>query len=667
MNEPNGRQTDTAAEESSATLAEAREAFERQDWQRSYELLREAAAASDLRGGDLRRLAEAAFWTGRHDESLKTLERAFTALAAEGNMAAAGMTALEVARERQNRVEFAVAAGWSSRATTLLESVPESGEYGYLVLARASGALGEGNLDRARELAEQAVEIARRHGDRDLEALAVQRLGGVLLAQGEVTRGLALVDEATLSAVAGELRTMTTAVVYCRTISHCQELADFRRAGEWTEAAAQWCELRSVTGFPGVCRVHRADIMRFRGAWAEAEAEARRACEELQGFDLAVVGEAFYEIGEVRFRFGDFDAAEDAFREAHRLGREPQPGLALLRLARGDVAAASAAIRRAVEDETWDRLARARLLPALVEIALANDEVEAARSAAEELDTIAGTYGSPAIQAAADHAHGAVLLRSGDSAEAVRRFKRALLRWREVDAPYDAARVRVALAGAYRLVGDEGGAALELGAARAAFESLGARADLERVESILAETVAAGSKAAPERATMTFMFTDIVRSTALVEAFGDSAWANLLRWHDQTLRSLFAAHGGREINHTGDGFFVGFEDPQKGIDCAVAIQRSLAAHRRDHGFAPEVRIGVHTAEVARRGRDFGGRGVHEAARIAALAGGGEILASRDSLIEGKSPYQVSPPRAASLQGFSEPVEVVAIDWSRAPA
>jgi class 3 adenylate cyclase/Tfp pilus assembly protein PilF len=648
--------------DASGSQIEAREALERQDWQRSYELFRETSAG-DLGGDDLRRLSEAAFWTGRHDESLKALERAFAVLIQEGDAAKAGLTALDVARERQNRLEFALATGWFGRATTLLEQVPDSREYGHLVLARAVGALRGGDLDRARELAEQAVAIARRFGDRDLEALGVQHLGGVLLARGEVAHGLELLDEATLSAVAGELSTLTTAIVYCRTISRCQELADVRRAGEWTDAASRWCELKSVTGFPGICRVHRAGIMRLRGAWTQAEAEARRACEELQGFGhFDVVGEAFHEIGEIRLRAGDFDAAEDAFRQAHRLGGNPQPGLALLRLARGDVTAASAAIRRALEDETWDRLARARLLPARVEIALAADEIEAARAAAEELEAIAGTYGSPAIRAAADHAYGLVSLRTGEASEASRRLKRALQEWREVDAPYEAARTRVVLADACRALGDEEGAALELEAARAAFESLGARADLERVEALLIESSVGAAGAAPERATLTFMFTDIVRSTTLVEAMGDTAWSALLRWHDQTLRSLFGTHGGREINQTGDGFFVGFDDPGAAVGCAAAIQRTLADHRRDHGFAPEVRIGLHTTEAARRGKDFGGRGIHEAARIAALASGGEIIASRASLADATPRYATSAPREVELKGFSEPIEVVTIDW-----
>jgi class 3 adenylate cyclase len=155
------------------------------------------------------------------------------------------------------------------------------------------------------------------------------------------------------------------------------------------------------------------------------------------------------------------------------------------------------------------------------------------------------------------------------------------------------------------------------------------------------------------------LFTDIVKSTDLLELLGDEAWELLLRWHDQTLRSLFAAHHGEEVATTGDGFFVGFADPDTALACAVAIQRALVEHRKAHGFAPQVRIGVHAANATQVGRNFTGKGVHEAARIAALAGGGEILASRQTVTPR---FSVSEPRSVTLKGISQPVEVVAVAW-----
>ncbi len=215
------------------------------------------------------------------------------------------------------------------------------------------------------------------------------------------------------------------------------------------------------------------------------------------------------------------------------------------------------------------------------------------------------------------------------------------------------------LADAYRAEGDAESATLELRAARSVFERLGATPDARRAAELLGD--GASQKATP-RAVKTFMFTDIVKSTNLVEAIGDEAWEDLLHWHDQTLRSLFGEHEGEEVKHAGDGFFVAFQDAVAAVECAAAIQRTLADHRREHGFAVQIRIGLHSAEATRRGRDYGGKGVHEAARIAALAEGGEILSSQATLAGDAVRYSLSEPRLVSLKGISEPVPVVAIEW-----
>jgi class 3 adenylate cyclase len=647
------------------SLEAGRDAVARNAWREAFDLLGAADASRGLPPEDLEHLAEAAFWSGRLPACIDAYERAYAAYLEQRNQRRAGVVALELAREYQHKLAHSIAAGWFNRAKSLLEQEPESPEYGYLVLARVSGALGEGALDRALEHARRAVEIGSRSGDRDLEALALHKQGCVLVAKGEVVEGLALLDEATVAAVSGGLRTLTTAIIYCNTIDCCRDLADYRRAGEWTEAATRWCEKQAISGFPGICRVRRAEVMRLRGAWAQAEQEARRACGELQEFVPDVAGAGFYEIGEIRLRLGDLPAAEEAFRQAHELGREPQPGLSLLRLAQGKVEIAAAAIRGALEDESWDRLARARLLPARVEIALAAGDLEGSRAAAEELEGIAQAYASPALEAVAACARAALQLEEGDAAGALRNIRRGGQLWRELDMPYEAARARMQMAAALRLAGDEDSAQLELQSARSAFERLGAAPEARRAAELLGTEVGSDSRPSAtrgRRATRTFMFTDIVKSTHLVEALGDDAWEDLLRWHDQTLRSLFAGHGGEEIKQAGDGFFVGFREAPEAIECAVAIQRTLADHRRAHGFAPQVRIGLHAAEAAQLGRDYGGMGVHEAARIAALAEGGEILASRVTLPAGAVRFAASEPRSVSLKGISAPVEVVAIDW-----
>jgi class 3 adenylate cyclase len=337
--------------------------------------------------------------------------------------------------------------------------------------------------------------------------------------------------------------------------------------------------------------------------------------------------------------------------------------MALLRLAEGKADAAASMIARALDEDSPGPLARARLLPAQVEIAIAAGDLDTARSAVDEQDTIAETYRTPALEASAAYGRGAIELAGGDAAAACRSLRRGWRLWQEVGAPYEAARARLLLAEAYRAEGDEEAAVLELRAAKSTFDRLGAVPAAERAAALLGvDASASGAPAA--RAVKTFMFTDIVQSTALVEAMGDEAWEDLLRWHDQTLRSVFVAHAGEEvkITHEGDGFFLAFEDSVTAVQCAVDIQRTLAEHRRLHGFAPQVRIGLHTAEATRRGDDYGGMGVHQAARVAGLAGGGEIIASEAMLAAEPVPFSASELHAVSLKGISEPVLVAAIEW-----
>jgi class 3 adenylate cyclase len=369
---------------------------------------------------------------------------------------------------------------------------------------------------------------------------------------------------------------------------------------------------------------------------------------------------ALYEIGEIRLRRGDLAAAEDAFRRADDLGKTPQPGLALLRLAQGKVHAASSLIASALEDESWDRLARARLLPAAVEIALAAGDAAGARVAADELQSIADTYGAPAFEAAARSAHGALLFAEGDAAAAATELRRGRNLWRQVGVPYELARIRLALAEVLSEQGDVEGGAGEAQAALAIFERLGAKPDTVRARRL---SDGAGNALASNRQIVrTFMFTDIVDSTSLVEAMGDDSWAGVLRWHDEALRSRFTASQGEEIDQAGDGFFVAFADPDTAIACAVAIQRDLAEHRRAHGFSPRVRIGVHASTATTQGTGYQGKGVHRAARIGALAEGGEVLVSAETLTAASTPFETAQPRTVALKGMAEPATLVSVVW-----
>jgi class 3 adenylate cyclase len=643
-------------------LDAGRDAVRRHAWREAFDLLTAADKAGGLNADDLEALAEAAWWSGRADACISARERAYPLHLEADRRRRAALLALKLAKDQFEQRASAVGMAWLNRAERLLRDEPTGVEHGYLSRLQAVIAIeGDGNYERALDLAAKTLDIGTRFGDPDLMALGLHDQGRAMVAQGRVAEGMALLDEAAVPALSGELKPMTTGIIYCNLIGTCEGIADYQRAREWTDAAGRWCERQSITAFPGLCRVHRADLTRLRGAWQQAEVEARNAFEELRSFMVPYAAEAMYVIGETRLGRGDLLEAKDAFRQAHELGRDPNPGLALLRLAEGDVVAASAAIKRGLA-AARQPLPRARLLPAQVTIALAAGDRATAAAAATELESTASTYATATLRAQALSARAVVSLVDGNAETAVRDLCEALALWQQTEAPYDEAKTRVALASAYQAGGDPDGAVLELRAAHATFARLGAALDERHATQLLAE---AGDTGAPpavagEAATRTFMFTDIVKSTDLVVAMGDDAWNEVLRWHDQTMRGLIARHGGEEVDHAGDGFFASFEQPERAIECAVQIQRNLAEHRRNHGFAPQVRIGVHQTAATRVGLAYRGKGVHEAARIGAEAQGGEVLASWHTAQPCK--FALSERREVSLKGISEPVQVVSISW-----
>jgi class 3 adenylate cyclase len=636
------------------SLDAGREAVRRHAWREAYELLRSADEDGKLTAEDLEKLAESAWWTGHLEEAIAQRERAYTAYVEAGETRRAARLAVMLSIDHLNRGAMSVSSGWLARADRLLAGEPEGIEHGHLALARGMTAIDMGEFDKASTEFPRAHELGARFGDRDLEAMALVFEGTVLVSKGEVAEGLALLDEATAAAVSGELQPLATGMVYCVTIHSCQTLGDCGRAAEWTDAANRWCDRLDVTGFPGACRIHRAEITRLRGEWPQAEEQAIQACEELQDYNRFVTAGGFYEIGEIGRRRGDFAAAEDAYRKANELGRNPQPGLALLRLAQGKVDAAAAAIKRELASESLDPLGRGRRLPAQIEIALATGEIRTAREGAEELERIADEYRvggrrTPALEGALQLAWGQVRLAEHDWDGAAKALRAARETWDKVGAPYETAHARMLLGLAYRGEGDEDGAREELATAKATFERLGAVLDIERAAELLGES--------PTR--RTFMFTDIVDSTKLVEALGDEKWRKLLTWHDRRLRDVIEEAGGEVIKHTGDGYFAAFRTPVAAVEAAVAIQRALDEHEP---LAPDVRIGLHTGGAFHKDdEDYAGQGVHMAARIGALASGGEILVSSES-IDGASRFSLSEPRSEELKGFEEPVELVSVAW-----
>ena len=643
----------------SADLAAARDALEEHRWQEAFDLLARADREGRLGATDLEALAQAAWFSAQPDVAVEAKERAFKAYVAQGNKARAAAMAFDLSREYNNKLKFSIASAWAARGERMLEGEPEGFAHGYLALSESFAAEHAGDVESAIKLAGRAVEFGARFADADLQAWGLLQQGRLLIAGGRTDEGFPLMEEATIAAVNGELNPFTTGVAYCSMIASCRDTTDYRRATEWTEATHRWCERQSINGFPGICRVHRAEIVALQGALDRAEQELRQATDELAAYDATpALADGFYALGEIRFRLGDLKGAEDALRQAHSLGRIPQPALALIRLSEGKVAAAYGAIRSALA-EARDRWARARMLPAQVEIAIAAGDLATARASAEELGEISAAFDSPALRASMHDGRGRVLLAEGDAEGATRELHGGIGQWQDVGAPYEIARDRAFLARAlYQLErGDE--ADLELQAAREEFRRMGAVRDEAAVADVL--RAAAEREVAPTITYKTFIFTDIVASTNLAEAMGDEAWEHLLRWHDDTLRALFVNHGGEVVNSTGDGFFVAFDSASAAIACAKAVQRALAEQRRTHGFAPAVRIGVHSAAATRRGSDYSGMGVHVAARIATLALGGEIVASAATAALAGSPAAAES-RAVSLKGVSGEVEVVSVAW-----
>jgi ATP/maltotriose-dependent transcriptional regulator MalT len=471
-----------------ADIERAREDLRTGAWAEAYAQL-SALDPSRLGPEDLEGLADGAWWLSRIPESLTVRQRAYSAWAAAGEDRRAAFAAWRLAAEHFQKGDGAVGSGWLRRAQRHLQAEPESGVNGYLKLMEADLAHYGGDLTGALILAERAAEIATRFEDHDLLALAIQTRGRLLIAQGRVADGSALLDEAMTSVIAGELSAYITGWIYCQVIYACLELADLRRAGEWNEAAMAWCESIPSGGLAdAICRLNRAELVSLQGELARAEAEARRASEEFTVMgEQAMAAEALYAVGEYNRQMGDLAAAEEAFARAQELGRDPQPGLAQLRLAQGNVGAASAALRLSLDAELTNRLRRSRLLATKVEVALAAGDIDEARAACRELDSIAGEFETPALVATAALARGTVRLAEDDVHGALPHLRQGWAIWQDLKVPYEAAQARVLIGQARHSAGDEEGARRDLGAARAAFERLGAAGQARRTAELLGQ------------------------------------------------------------------------------------------------------------------------------------------------------------------------------------
>ncbi len=463
-------------------LSEARAALAVHDWETAYELAATAVASAPLdqpldRAERLDVLAEAAWWTGRLDECIASREAAYAAFDEAGATRSAGRCALALFHHWCFKGKAMIASGWLRRGRRALEHDPDCPEYGFLLLYEAEVAHGAGELDRASDLSETARDLGRRLREPDVEAQALQSAGRVLIDLGRTGDGFAHLDEAMLFAIEGRLSPFVTGRVYCSLMSACHDLGDVRRANEWIEAVGSWAENHPFTVFPGLCRLHRAEFLQWKGDWVAAEAEARRAGDELETSFLPNAAAAFAEVGEIRMRIGDLEGAEEAFARAEALHLCPAGGLALLRLAQGRVDAADTLITNALAESGWNRLQRAWLLTADVQVALAHGDLDRAATSSDELAASASIYDSAMLQAAATTARGRVEIARNDPA-ACATLRDAVQQWRDIEVPYEVATARVLLAEACHCAGDEEGSQQSVAAAEVLFAQLGASVDL---------------------------------------------------------------------------------------------------------------------------------------------------------------------------------------------
>ena len=472
-------------------LDRGRQAYAELAWAEAYEALAGADQEQALAADDLVLLSVAAFMLGRENEWFQILERASHAYAEAGDRRPAARCSFWIGMQLALRGEMGPASGWLGRAHRLLEGEGECAERGYLLMPVAFQHEAEGDYEGAVATAAAAAETGERFGDRDLFALALNSQGEFLVKGGRVREGLGLLDESMVVAMEGSLSPIATGIVYCGTILACEQVFELRRAREWTEALTRWCERQpDLMAFTGRCLVHRAQILQLQGDWSEALDEAGRADQRSErAMNQASAARASYLRGEVHRLRGEFAEAEEQYRRTSRLGSEPQPGLALMRLAQGNRDAAAGSIRRVV-GETTDSLRRAALLPAFAEIMLAVGELEEAKGACAELEQACEVCESEMLRAMLAATRGAVELAAGDPAEALVNLRAASTAWNELEAPYEAARARLLVGSACRELGDDEAFALELDAARTLFRELGAAPDVAVVDSLLGSSVA---------------------------------------------------------------------------------------------------------------------------------------------------------------------------------
>lgn len=465
--------------------ARGRAAYRRIAWDDTYSLLCRADASAELDADDLETLAEAAYFTGNVDHSVDVRTRLYTIRVRSGANQDAAMCAYRIHLVLALRGDMSPAMGWLSRAQRLLRQEEECTAHGYVCLAESFGNYLAGNLDGSLALARRASGIGEKFADPDLFNVGLHLAGRAMVALGDISGGVGLLDEAMVAVSTHEVRPVSCVWIYCSSIDVCSEMADFGRARAWTSEFERWVGANpGATPVSGSCRMHRSRIMREHGSWTQAEREARRACVDQNGTVALDAGQAWYQIAEIRRLVGDVSAAEEAFERAGAFGWEVQPGLALLRAAQGRCETALAGLARALAERPSDTLVKGRMLPARAEIAILSGNLELARAAVEDLTAVAHSS-LPSVRAAAAHAAGALRFAEGDPAAALPELRAAVQIWGDLGLPYEPARSRMLIGRACAAIGDEDSARLEWDSCRAVFDRLGALPDLAEAERLL--------------------------------------------------------------------------------------------------------------------------------------------------------------------------------------
>jgi DNA-binding CsgD family transcriptional regulator len=467
-------------------LEHARASFAQRSWGDAYAQFATADATTPLDLDDLEKLGLAAYLTGHDEESTLAWTRAHHDAMDRDDPQRAARNAFLIGSGLMFRGETAPGLGWFARGGRVLEGCDECAEQAWPRIWNAFAQMWSGDAEGARPAFAESVTFGKRFNDADLVTMSHLGQGMCLVMQGQGPAGMALLDEVMVGVTSGEVSPMYIGIAYCTVIAGCSEVFDLRRAREWTAALTRWCDTQpDLVPYRGNCLVHRCELMQLEGAWTDAMEAARQACDQLSApVRWDTLGSAYYQRGELHRLRGEFAEAEASYRKASESGHQPEPGMPLLRLAQGRTDVAAAVLRRAL-DESQEPPARARLLPAYVEIMIASTDVVSARAAADELGQIAEFLDAAYLRAVAASAVGAVLLAEGDARSALPKLRAAGSAWRRLDAPYEAARIQVLIGLACRALGDPETSAMELDGARNVFDQLGAKPDIERLDALL--------------------------------------------------------------------------------------------------------------------------------------------------------------------------------------